>query len=701
MKSHISSQSGMSILESLLALGLVLGLAFTAGNYFYQQKSVLNFTSNAGTCRNVLEGQLSYLRQLGSVPAGVSWTHAPGSAGMGNASAFADPWLQDTFRYSSIQASPIFLGPAGLRTTVDNSSLSLGTIGTLNSLYNNVPTLCASGVNVATLPLKGGPFNPAVASSFNPAYDYAALSEFSTLMKVQAIDLRTGVASCPAAPLVIRPQGVQDSQTFKPHQMIASKPELGYRVTLVGNYKDTKGGNNTCEVTEDFTYPVDHSSQTLAVVQTASFLPVAGNANVVRPQCSHNPGMPSSLDLKLSVQPTNGTRIETGTVLLCADMSQQMNQNYCFDGGNSTPGAGMQGQPYNVDGLLRKDTVKWVPCSEVTACGLPPTSYTQTPHPTILGGVEYNLKYSGSAPGAARDGLWGCDIRIDVASVDLAGNFQVISKEEAGVTYLPFAKQYFPTTDCFACFQKKKRKWGAFIISVILFGPILSCLAGVGGVCKPRGMRFIGYNCRDISAGNTFCRKQPAKRPDWTPAPGGACMAVTRPFPNPYPGSYTFPETPSGGVYEEVILNPNGTYCEVSGLCDNTRWTGVPDEENLASPFATCGNIWTQYKIDISGLPQGTTAVPAGKAECILPVPDGSNLFLPNETAYSAFQVCAPSSFGTASVLCDPIQNQIDGSPIIYPMDPMTGTPNSTDPNRYLYFKREFNPAAGLPQCTK
>ncbi len=701
MNSRISSQSGMSILESLLALGLVLGLAFTAGNYFYQQKSVLNITSNAGTCRNVLEGQLSYLRQLGTTPAGVSWSHAAGTMGAANPSAFADPWLQDTFRYSNIQAKPIFLGTTGLQTTIDNSILSLGTIGTLNSLYNNVPALCATGVDVATLPMKGGPFNPAVASSFNPAYDYMALSQFSTVMKVQALDLRSESVSCPAAPFIVRPQGVQDSQTFRPHVMIGSKPEMGYRVTLVGNYKDTKGGNNTCEVTEDFSYPVDHSSQNLAVVQTANFLPVAGNPNIVRPQCTHNPGMASELDLKLSVQPTNGTRIETGTVILCADMSQQMNKDYCFNAGVSTPGAGMQGQDYNSDGLLRKDTVKWVPCSQVTACGIAPTNYTQTPHPTILGGVEYNLKYSSPVSGGARDGLWGCDIRIDVASVDLAGNFQVLTREEAGVTYPPFAKQYFPTTDCFACYQKKKRKWGAFIVSVILFGPILSCLAGVGGVCKPSGMRFIGYNCKDISAGNTFCRKIPPKRPDWTPAPGGVCAPMTQAFPSPYPGTYTFPETPSGGVYENVTLNPDGTYCEVSGLCDNTRWAGVPDQENLTSPFASCGYIYTQYKVDISGLPPGATTIPAGKAQCILPVPDGSNLYLPGEATYSKFQVCPASSFGTSSVLCDPTQNQIDGSPIIYPTDPMTGTPNSTDANLYLYYKREFNSGSGLPQCTQ
>lgn len=682
----------MSLLESLVVMALIVVIVFSSISFFQQQKTFLSFTSNAGTCRNILESQMGYLRQLGTTPSSTGWIHPAGTGGQAETTSHPDGWLQDTFRYA---INPPLFTPAS--SMVDHSGLGLSTVAALDALYNQNPSFCSDGVDVASLPQKPN-------SIFFPQYDSTAVREFQSRIRIQALNLKDGSLSCPALPIAVRPQGVQDAALWKPHQLPAkSNPDYGYRVTLSGSFKDTGGLTNTCELTEDFHYPVDYSSQNLGAIVTASFSPAQANPSVQRPQCSHQRGMASALDLKISIRPNDGNSIEPGTVILCADMSQQMNKDWCVHNGVPAPGAGMQGQDYNTGGSKTPQDAQWVPCSEVTACGIPPTRYNQSIDPNIPGGVVYDLNYSG-ANGNSPDGLWGCDIRIDIATVDPAGNFQILTDNPRAINPKPYAMQYFPTADCYSCWKKKKRKWGSFIISTILFGPILSCLAGVGGVCRPKGLQFVGYNCNGNPDGASFCQRMAPKRPDWTPAPGDTCNELTGPNANPELGHFTLPRSPSGAIYENLQIDPaTGKYCEHLARCDNGSWARVPDEENMLVPFSTCGVTYTQYRVDISNSPNGSPP-PAGQPMCFVPVPDGSQLSLPGSSVYTGYRVCDPFHVPTgtsAPVLCRTTTDSDGGIVVEFPSDTQTGQPNNTNPLRYFYYERTYNASLGLPPCSE
>ena len=98
---------------------------------------------------------------------------------------------------------------------------------------------------------------------------------------------------------------------------------------------------------------------------------------------------------------------------MCRDVSEQRllpatsaTGIYC----SGDPGASMQLRQVTAGG--------WVPCSQVTACGVPSTTRNFTPATN-----EYTLTYQATQP----SDFWGCDVKIDVASIDLAGNFKRLS----------------------------------------------------------------------------------------------------------------------------------------------------------------------------------------------------------------------------------------------------------------------------------
>jgi hypothetical protein len=726
------SSLGMSVVEVIIAFAVIALVALASASFFNQQRLLLsNFTPNS-ECKSVLESQMNYIRQQGTAAIGLPWTESAPTGGVtthyavGEPSRYQDPWLPASVRYYTSGATPVPLVQATTtdRALVSNYPLQRGATGLLNSLYNYNPGICTTGIDPTTL---------GSTSLLTPHFDPKSLAGFATTIQIQPFDLvnKTVNAACPM-PLWIRPRGVPDYDLVPPANRPFDFPpsvsgNYGYRVTLNGTYTDLTNNVKSCSLSEDFSFPVDKKAQSLSVIwstsidtssvagtvgQSGAELPPEANAlsGSQRPVCSHEPGMPASLTLTIGFN-TNPTTpvppVETGTVFMCRDFSQQLNPNYCEQYKND-PTAGlhavMQGTEYNVegDGSATPLTKKWVPCSEVTACGIKPTSFTTLEDPNVPGALTYRLKYDNDTT-TSKDGIWGCDIRIDVASVDLAGNFRTLAAEPpvSAMTNSIDARHFFRPTDCYICYKKKKRSWGSFIISTILFGPILSCLGGVGGVCRPKGLRYKGYSCTNSLSGADVCMKVPIKSPRWVNDTTPRCPALRLAYPAGYSGPpLSYNPAPEGTIIDDPqSLTAQGGYCDVMAICDGHNWRGVEDDAGGYAPMIECGKVWTRYKIDIGGASPGAAA-PMGAPECTIPVPDSASVHTYSyNDLYSGMQVCVPAITGqNTNLLCQATPNAAGGYDINYPTNAMTGASPNTNPNQYYYF-RQIVPTPTLPGC--
>jgi hypothetical protein len=708
---RIRSTRGLSVVEVMVAFSVIALVAFASASFFNQQRSLLNnFTPN-GECKAVLEAQMNYIRQEGMAPTGLPWKDP--SLAISDPSRYPDPWLPTPLRYGSSSAAqvPLVTATAGNNTLVSNYTLQRGAMGLLNSLYNRVPGICQNGVD---------PKNLSTSLALTPDFDGLSLSTFSSTLKIEPFQLTSGnAAGCLPTPLWVRPRGLFEfPDANRPFQFAPEiKADYGFRVSLNAKYTDRTNLEKSCSLTEDFSYPVDHGVQSISVIWSTTVSssgemspPEADSLNAPRPQCSHTPGKPAGLTLKIGFNTTAGQPIETGTVFMCRDISEQMNPNFCERwAGDNTAGVGavMEGVNYNVGNAQNPVTdpltKKWVPCSQVTACGISPTTFTTQENPAVPGSVTYLLNYQNNTS-TSKDGLWGCDVRIDVASVDLAGNFRKLSTEGSpapGVA-MTDSRHYFQPTDCYTCYKKKKRSWGSFVISTIIIGPFISCLAGVGGVCRPKSTTYKGYSCTNNLPGADFCVKVPPKRPAWFRERSPLCPDKVVALPAAYGGqAITIPGGPSGTTYDTpVLLNDQAAFCDVQAICESGTWMGVPDEYNGRAPFVECSKVWTRHKIDISTAPAGQPA-PAGAPECVFTVPDSATMSMFDASIYNGMDVCSPALTGKPTNLICNVTTGSNGEAIIsYPVNAVTGDPDNTNPNQYYYFKRIIPTPTQLPGCT-
>ncbi len=690
-------------------MGVVLVTALAAGSFFSNHLSTVRNLTKVSSCKAALDSQLAYMRQFSAAPLAMPWTRNAGGPTIETfPNGYTDAWLDDAVRLTPLAGQDLMAStgaPSG--RALRSVFLQQSSVGLVASLYNNVPNICTGPVAVTSIGAKSG------HTAFTA--DTEVLKDLGVTIQIEPFDLVSGAAlGCGAR--WARPRGVMEPQLAgQPATLVTFPPDvdasIGYRVHLRGTY--TNGPTNivNCDASEDFRYPVDRALQRISVILNAYEPAVEANsvtpastavAGVPRPQCSHTLGA-TPATLKLGIGFRAGQPIEPGTVFLCRDTSRQMNPNWCPGAPN---GAAMQGQNYNVNGALN---APWVPCDQVSACGIAPASVTFTQ--ATAREARYELNYR-SVDGSTPDGLWGCDIKMDVATVDTAGNFRLLSQENnplvAGVNADTTLKYYQPT-DCYKCYKKKPRNWGAIVAIAIGFGAIgLLAACGMMGACGSKGYRFLGHQCFDKYPGNApgdkyYCRKVRPNNPAWWTAPGVRCPARTVTYAGHPSMSYTLPQSGDDEVVEDSATNvTTGVYCEAQAICSNGNWVGAPDDMGGVSPIENCGRAITERRLDISGLPPGSAAPASGPKQCLVVIPDGVAYPLMTPSDYGSYQVCPPSITGQGSnVLCSYSINAVTGAVmnLRYPPDALTGAASNTNPSTYFYFENLTPLDQTLPSC--
>lgn len=350
----------------------------------------------------------------------------------------------------------------------------------------------------------------------------------------------------------------------------AYQRNVGYRVQLLGRQTTPEGQIKTCTRNADFRYPPDFRGvPTVASlaprVAVLDYFPrgLGGHydalggppgpaytnyGNSGRPQCSANGARPAyplqNLMIHLRVgyfggnalnmtPPTVGaaiapiqagtTALIPGTRLLCRDSSLPIYNNWC----SSAPEASVP-DIASQSGYLNRG---WVPCDQVTVCGV------QQASPAVAhegpGTLAYDLFYNTSEN--APSTLSGCEVRMDVASLDPLGNIvttghfkststasglPLIAGQTQGLVNNNATRVTFRPPECFQC-QRVRSRFGLAIIAavaLVAFGPAALALASysigaaglvAGGLCA--GGSFGA--CRGSqSAGESSCENKSGQR---------------------------------------------------------------------------------------------------------------------------------------------------------------------------------------------
>lgn len=632
-RSTFFSSRGASFVEILVAVAIILISALAAGSFFSQQVSTTRNLTRMASCKSALDSQLMYFREMTPVANSYDWTgKSSGESGpnMKVSATKEDAWLDSSITTKKLSAQEIVTSGA-VRPVIANYLLDRGSVGTIATMYNNVPNICY-GVDMATIAHKG-------SNSFPGTIDAENLKNFKTKIQIQPYNLGTGAIVAGCQPLTARRQGFQEDQLKSKNiaEFAAnSSAQIGYRVKLTGTFEDASGETKSCDSTEDFSYPVDLTQAKPSVVlnmfqssvDKASVTPqgavVTGSQSPIqRAECTHNAAIRDQASVRLDIgfksAVSAATKLDPGTIFLCRDVSQQLATNYCA----GAPNAAMNGQNYN------GTNARWVPCNEVTACGMRPASvkYSKTATETM-----YSLEYNNSTK-TSTDGLWGCDIRMDVATVDSAGNFTLLSEKTYpslnGIS--PTAGKWFPPVNCYACYKKKPFSiltLLAVFVGFGLIGVVLACATGVGGACRVKGARFMYNRCYNQhgSTGKKFCRKLTPKKPDWYGKVASGlqsdipitCPARTKAYDSEPSLTYNFIETDDGGFAEDTAVDlAKGRYCEASAFCEGGKWFSTAEGEDLKvdplrKQIESCGSFYTLKQLNNDGSSTSicTTGIP-------------------------------------------------------------------------------------------
>ena len=658
---------GASLVEIMVAMSVVAVSALAAGSFFSQQMATTRNMTRNSSCKAALDSQLGYIREMTAIAPGYEWkgksTGENGKTMTPAGAVTGDSWVDDSVRMGKVKSTDIIAGTGAVRE-LNTHLLQKGSVGFLASLYNGVPGI-QSGVDFASIPHKGSEPLPA-------AIDQENLKDFKTEIAIKTINVGTGEEQSFGSQTWARPQGQNPDAALAGNGIgtfpTSTSERLGYRVALKGTFTDGTGATKSCEASEDFFYPIDLQSPKLSVVLNA-FDASTDSASIEpfeytmlpgqirnRQECSHTPAVRSQAFVRMEVgfktSVPKHEAIDSGTIFLCRDVSRQLSPNYCEGAVN----AAMRGNEYNT--LKNPITPPWVPCNEVTACGIKPVSVNFVKDGP--GEVRYVLNYNNSTS-STPDGLWGCDIAMDVATVDAAGNFQVLATQKSALNPKIAATQgrYFQPAPCYACYKKKPFSFLTFALIVgggiltggavavaaavgAAVGGLAACATGVGGACKMKGYNFKGNKCAipsgyQLNTGKKMCRKITPAYPDWytagnlgKPTSGKKCPAQVVNYPNGK-GSFTLPASLSGAmVTDEKYDLPNSSSCSITAECKNGAWV---NEDGAYGALATCNTLVTAMQIDSNF--QNDQKV------CVLEVPNGSKAVLINKGYYSKFnQTC-------------------------------------------------------------
>jgi hypothetical protein len=742
------TRRGASMIEVAIAVAIVAISALAAGSFFSHQLSLTRNLTRNSSCKAALESQLGYIREMTAAGSGYEWKGLS-SGESGNrltppSGLNGDRWVKDEVRLAPVVGADIVSG-TGAGKVLNTHLLQKGSVGLLAALYNQVPGI-ESGVDMTSIAHVTGKDLPA-------DYDTDSLKSFAAKIRISTFDIASGGAPA-GSERWARPQGLNPAAlatkgigTLAP----GTSASIGYRVRLTGSFIDGTGATKTCESTEDFFYPIDLQGPRLSVV--LNVYDAAADSGSIQPfnytmdpsqiqnrlQCTQTPAVSAQAAIRLEVGfktsvPTH-EKIEPGTIFMCRDVSKQFNPNYCQGAAN----AAMDGQNYD------PANAEWVPCNEATACGMAPASVQFLK--SGPGEVKYVLNYDQSTK-TSPDGLWGCDIQMDVATIDAAGNFNLLSQKAhpSFASVSAAGGRYFQPPPCYACYKKKPFSFLALALVIgggiltagaglavaatalavvgggIAVGGIIACAAGIGGACKLKGYNFKFNSCNipagyTLNSGKYMCRKLTPRYPDWY-KPGirsgtsGAACATAQTFTYPDGHTYTLPLTDSGGVAADAYYDlPNRVSCAVSAVCDNGTW--LPEDGQ--SQIFTCNDLKTVVQMDshfsnpqrlcVLEVPQGapsqllTSGYYTRFTDRCSSLPDGIDRPCYHHYPYRNSRCSGPSCYENHGGICNLQHLSFGRLCDEYPVDALDQSVINTS-NVYSYFEN-YNPATdgGLTAC--
>lgn len=368
---HIRNNKGFSLVEGLIAVTILAGGAMVFGYFYTSMNSSRAESGSERTCRDVAQASLNSLRSIG-------YENSRGVADMKTNSI-----TQGTLRINNVKPEDLWpQGPISLLTKKEDGSYEyngyrtiVGSMSVLAGIYNSNPEFCTSSTGLA---YDSSPNEQLLRTSNR-------LPNSKTKIRIQRYSMANGSVDC--GNFFPRPKSEKATYDAAQLGVVKDPPgvtsDYGFQVTITTTY----GEKESCSASSIFQYP--------RLTRSALFNSLSASFNFGDNKAACLPGMNGVLKI---TAPQDFDKTE-GMILLCQDASQikadYPNTPKCAKGG-----IGRGSLPATMN-------TKWVPCDEVTACGVAATQSS----------------WSGNVLTKNFDGLpWGCTVAVNMRLVDPAMN---------------------------------------------------------------------------------------------------------------------------------------------------------------------------------------------------------------------------------------------------------------------------------------
>lgn len=459
-----------------------------------------------------------------------------------------------------IPTSPIFRDD-GL-PVLHNHLLLKGALAQLTNIYHDfqgdVEDICITGIATDKIFSSYNVGGNSTEVKTNLLKDFTSQAKLYPIFGRSQDDKRTEIF-CPRPFVPTASQTISGGgRVFKiPNNAI---PDGGFVLELTGSYVDLAGVSKKCSVTRKFyqgtdntltqpesyarvidVYPkgMDYKSKTPPQIFKQDFLygfpkiteytvggekkysvdsaltenscRVAGSNAVISRHAQKNPlEVMQKYEVTLEVGTAPNANTEPGTLMLCKDRSQQLAAGWLNRSNRWVkPGESNYSWVFDYDQL--EDQTKWVPCDRVTLCGVPSKSAKFIPDPHNPYNLKYELKFESSekATPGVRDAFYGCDLKMDVALVDPAGNSSALGQKKkirsAGAPDLkklieaPILETFFQPHNAFTCkfYKRDVAKIIKFIISIqlvvlkFIFNVVCNFFSGGGCAAAEMALKVV------------------------------------------------------------------------------------------------------------------------------------------------------------------------------------------------------------------
>lgn len=296
------------------------------------------------------------------------------------------------------------------------------------------------------------------------------------------------------APITYQPVKMEDDPALSITLPEIASEKAGFLISLKHSYKNKDGNSTSCEVSRYIASHIDSAVTNPEPDVTINFSPgrdqpgefkatdefnlklpnkqgfsARNSCRVDRPSHGDNPSftplrqdrMESDWDeplkvvkIKVKIAFDHNSPGEAGSIFLCRDQSVQYNKNYCGIKNSETPDPRTQ---------------PWVPCEVATLCGVPVDGSKLYAQSLVAGQSQIELLFTMDSNTQVFDAkkntlvsspqaFIGCDLRMDIATVDIAGNSYAMSNSKRASYHSDLESQrahifqmFYQPVDCWNC----------------------------------------------------------------------------------------------------------------------------------------------------------------------------------------------------------------------------------------------------------